>query len=87
MIEGFQKNIFITQDGQACLAEFGIMGAFPALYFRAYRLGSLRYTPPERFSSDGWERDPNRHSREGDVYSLAMTSFSVRSSVKIQPIT
>ena len=44
-----------------------------------YRLGSLRYTAPEHL----WGRtDP---SKMGDVYSLAMVSFEVRSSVVNHP--
>ena len=70
-----QNNILITQDGQACLGEFWITGAFRDLYFNTHELGTLQYMAPECFSPEIWS------PKESDVYSLAMTSFSVSSHV------
>ena len=72
-----QGNILITQDGQACLGDFGIIGAFKDLTYHDYKLETIRYMAPERLS-----RVPtiNSPSKQSDVYSLATTSFEVRSS-------
>jgi len=81
-----QNNVLITRDGHACLGEFGIVGAShrPELY--AYELGTLRFMAPECFL---WVSSPriSRPSKESDVYSFAMTSFSVGSSVVSRPTT
>jgi len=84
-----QNNILITQDGQACLGEFGIAGAFQRFDFYTYELGTLRYIAPECLLSLESPRSPKttRTSQEGDVYSLAMTSFSVRSAIVVHPTT
>jgi len=77
MPDNTQNNILITQDGRACLGEFGITGSFECFEFEVYELTTLRYMAPEclLFGSE----EPSKHSIEGDVYSFAMTSFSVRS--------
>jgi len=72
-----QDNILITPDGNACLADFGITDEFPQLSCRIFKLRTARYTAPERF--DG-VNDIDLASKESDVYSLAMTSFTVCSS-------
>ena len=77
-----QDNVFINWAGEACLGEFGIAGAFRPFGPHAYELGTLRYMAPECFlwgSFGGLEA--SRPSKESDIYSLAMTSFSVRSCV------
>jgi serine/threonine protein kinase len=81
-----QNNILITQDGQSCLADFGFAATF-SLKLRSYKLETLRFAAPECFSRDlprnfhpfnsSYLCDP---SKEGDIYSVAMTSFKVRSS-------
>ena len=81
-LDNSQNNILITRDGEACLGDFGIAGAFQRLGFYAYGLGTLRYTAPERFPREAyWSPKVTDPSRESDIYSLAMTSFSVRSPV------
>jgi len=75
-----QNNVLITPDGQACLGEFGIIGSFPCFRTRVYELTTLRYMAPECFSLQFGDQEPNRRSEKSDVYSLAMTSFSVRFS-------
>jgi serine/threonine protein kinase len=77
-----QSNILITQDGQACLGDFGITGVFLSSV-SWYKLESLQYMAPERFSS--WDRI-NSSSKESDVYSLAVTSFKVCFSAVDCPI-
>ena len=75
-----QDNVLITRDGNACLADFGITYQFPRAY-RMFKLRTARYMAPERFrrfSSGIYGVDPA--SKESDVYSLAMSSFTVCSS-------
>ena len=73
-----QNNILITRDGQACLGDFTIAGAFVCSY-GYHQLETLRHMAPERFSDRGTFL-VGGSSRTSDVYSLAMTSFSVRTS-------
>ena len=80
MPDNAQNNILITRDGQACLGEFGITGSFPFFEFTVYELPTLRYMAPECFSSQSWRQEPRKDLRASDIYSFAMTSFSVRSS-------
>jgi len=70
-----QDNILITPDGNACLGDFGIAPGFPNILL--FKLGTIRYTAPERFNGvDGI----GPASERSDVYSLAMTSLTVCSS-------
>ena len=46
-----QNNILVTRDGQACVGEFGITGAFWGVWVSACELTTLRYMAPERFTS------------------------------------
>jgi len=71
----------ITQDGQACLGDFAITATFARLY-TFYQQETLRYTAPERIAYSLVAVVPDEHSKEGDVYSVAMTSFSVRTSFR-----
>lgn len=79
-LDNTQSNIFITQDGQACLGEFGIIGAFRRLNISTYDTESLEYMAPE---CSVW----GEPSKESDVYSLALTSFSVCPTVANHPTT
>jgi serine/threonine protein kinase len=82
----------ITRDGQACLADFGITVAIEGLVLDWCKLDTLRYTAPERFPGD-FPRDITEFpgidvpSKKGDVYSIAMTCFNVRSSAVNHPTT
>ena len=79
-----QNNILITQDGQACLADFGFADVL-IIQLKMCKLETLRFTAPECFSGDV-SRDITLYqyidafSKEGDIYSITMTSFKVRSS-------
>ena len=70
-----KNNILITRDGRACLGDFGIVGAFGALSFPKFKLGTARYMALERLTCLG-----GSPSKKSDIYSLAMTSFTVCSS-------
>ena len=71
-----QGNILITPNGNACLGDFGIAGAFAWFWDYSYRpkLGTARYMAPEQFANDN---DVKFASKESDIYSLTMTSFTV----------
>ena len=73
-----QGNILVTRDGQACLGDFGITGGLKDLVYHDHKLETLRYMAPECLSNPPTIDGP---SKVGDVYSLAMTSFEVRSFV------
>jgi hypothetical protein len=73
-----QGNILIARDGEACLGDFGIASAFRDLTYHDYKLETIRYMAPERLPEAPMIDGPSKVS---DVYSLAMTSFKVRSSV------
>ena len=91
MSVNLQNNVLITQDGRACLGEFGIIGAFERFDFYMYELETVRYMAPECFYLKGAYGSPETSgpSKESDVYSLAVTSFSVRHgpSFVIHPAT
>jgi len=70
-----QGNILITRDGNACLGDFGITTA--RRWLPMFKLGTIRYMAPERLGSGD---RANLASKESDVYSFAMTSFTVRST-------
>jgi len=75
-----QDNILITRDSQACLGDFGITGTFKVYPHDYLQQGTLRYMAPEHFSDQGYHFVVERSSRETDVYSVAMASFSVCTS-------
>ena len=80
MPDNTQNNILITRDGQACLGEFGITGAFPSFsYDWRYEQTTFQYMAPECLHFGVGRKEPNRYSNKSDVYSLAVTSFFVRS--------
>ena len=66
-----------------CLGDFAIAGMFTARWFtfEDYQPETLRYMAPERVSPLA---DP---TKESDVYSLAMTSFSVCACFGNHPTT
>ena len=69
-----QDNILIARDGNACLADFGITNEFADITRRMFKLRTARYMAPERFYMNNVV---GHASKESDVYSLAMTSFTV----------
>jgi len=76
-----QKNILITEDGQACLGDFAIAGVLAWCRYDVLQPENLQYMAPERFVNLDHDR-PHvvGYSTEADVYSFAMTSFSVCTS-------
>ena len=81
-----QNNILLTQDGQMCLGDFAIAGMFTMgrFSFEDYQPETLRYIAPERISRST-SSPVAGPTKESDVYSLAMTSFSVRACFAIHP--
>ena len=73
-------NILVTRDGRACLGDFGIVAAFGDLSFPRFKLGTARYMALERLNLSN--APP---SAKSDIYSLAMTSFTVRSPFSCKP--
>ena len=71
-----QSNVLITPDGNACLGDFGIGDVFAKFWVDGPRpkLGTARYMAPEQFTPYGRIKFA---SKESDIYSLAITSFTV----------
>ncbi|KAF9649128.1 kinase-like protein [Thelephora ganbajun] len=69
-------NILITQDGRACLGDFGISGTFGDPSFVRFKLGTARYMALEQANLLN-----SSFSKKSDIYSLAMTSFTVLTGV------
>jgi len=82
-----QNNILIIQDGQACLGDFGITEAFTGYHSSLHEPETLRYFAPERIKMHRYDADVVGPSKESDIYSLAMTSFSVCTSSGNHPTT
>jgi len=71
-----QNNILVTRDGQACLGDFAIVMPSEHIY-QFHHQETLRYMAPECIVHDWGTFVVHRPSKKSDVYSLAMTSFSV----------
>jgi len=81
-----QNNILIARDGQACLGDFAIAGAYQyPLQF--HQPETLRYMAPERVVEHTFGSFIVGPSKGSDVYSFAMTSFSVCTSFGNHPTT
>jgi len=87
MPENTQNNILVTEDGQPCLGDFGIVGSFQPFPFYAYELETLRYLAPETFIFPHFHDSlrTTGHSKKSDIYSLALTSFTVCPSAVNRP--
>jgi len=70
-----------------CLGDFAIAGMFTTQQFTSedYQPENLRYMAPERIS--GVTSHVASPTKESDVYSLAMTSFSVCACFGNHPTT
>lgn len=81
-----QGNILISDDGTACLGDFGITNiitdaAILGPDFEGILLPDvLRYTAPELLNSSQLRRPNSSPTKESDVYSFVMTAYEVPSS-------
>ena len=79
-----QGNILITEEGVACLADFGISGIItdpsiiPPSSTPPSTRGLVRYMAPEQMDPTRFGRTNSNPSKESDVHSLAMTAYEVR---------
>ena len=72
-----QRNILITEDGKACIGDFGIWEIINASLVAAQtgtttrQGGATRYMAPEQLTE-------SFTGKESDVYSFAITAYEVR---------
>ena len=78
-----QGNILITEEGNACLGDFGITGiiADPAIIkpgsTTTSKPGVTRYMAPELLDPGLFGFTHSSPSKESDVYSFAMAAYQV----------
>ncbi|KAF9644351.1 kinase-like protein [Thelephora ganbajun] len=76
-------NILVTEEGVACLADFGISGIVtdPSVVApgstTTSKGGLVRYMAPEQMNPSRFGRANSNPSKESDVHSLAMTAYEV----------
>jgi len=80
-----QGNILVTDDGTACLGDFGITGIVtdPTIVVPGSltsKPGFVRYAAPELLVPSKFGLANSNPSKESDVYALAMTAYEVPSS-------
>ena len=78
-----QENILITEEGNACLGDFGITGIItdPTIVkpdsISTSKWGVTRYMAPELLDPGLFGFKHSNPSKESDVYSFAMTAYQV----------
>ena len=81
-----QGNILITEEGDACLGDFGIIPD-PSFVERdgitAANQGAVRYMAPELLNPPRYGPERSNHSKESDVFSFAMTTYEVFLSISL----
>ena len=74
----------INQDGQACLADFGLTAivsdpAYPTTFNSSVNAGTARWMSPERLNPIQFGVKDGRPTKESDFYSLGMVVLEVLS--------
>lgn len=78
-----QGNILITEEGNACIGDFGITGVItdPTVVepgsTTTSKPGVVRYMAPELLNPSQFGLTNSNPSKESDIYSLALTAFEV----------
>jgi serine/threonine protein kinase len=76
-----QSNVFITDDGRACLADFGLTVVGDMTLTRvpttADLAGATRWLAPELLSPD---KNLSRKTPAGDVFAFGRLCLAVRTS-------
>ncbi|KAF5371784.1 hypothetical protein D9758_003384 [Tetrapyrgos nigripes] len=68
------RNIYVTDDYQCCLADFGVSSIFDSYYDREKHFGaSVEWLPPEVMI------DKEPYETHGDVYAFACTAVEILS--------
>lgn len=77
-----KSNILISNDGRACLADFGLITLLPgqSAFVSSYTgSGMVRWMSPESLSPDEFGLSTARPTRESDCYALGMMIYEVLS--------
>ena len=78
-----QGNILITEEGNACLGDFGITAiitdrtVMELQSMTTSKPGVARYMAPELLNPPQFGSAHGSYSKESDVYSFAMASYEV----------
>lgn len=79
-----QSNIFVDEDGHACVADFGLSIIGDAtdghLTTTISHAGSMQWTSPERMASYASDDPPPRRTYADDVYAYGCVGIEVGSS-------
>ncbi len=77
----FQNNILVTDDGVACLCDFGLANILETVgptFATSVFAGSVRWMAPELvISSVDSQSKPISHSFSTDVYSFGCVAYQV----------
>ena len=86
-----QGNILITEEGDACLGDFGVAAILtdPSVVERdsttTAKKGAVHYMSPELLNPPRFGLERSNHSKESDVFSFAMTTYEVFPSISFLP--
>ena len=77
-----QRNILISDDGRACLADIGLTKVAsdlnsPATPATPAGATTLRWSPPELVGTGRFESKRGGPTTKSDIYSMAMTIYEV----------
>ena len=86
-----QGNILVTEEGNACLGDFGIAAIITDLSVMerdsttTTKKGAVHYMAPELLYPPRFGSKRSNHSKESDVFSFAMSTYEVFPSISFLP--
>ena len=85
MLNSVQANILVSEEGCACLADFGTAGIADDLDLTTAMSDmsssdcecTSRWCPPERLDPERFGFKTSSPTKKGDIYSMGMTIYEV----------
>lgn len=85
ILNSVQANILVSEEGCACLADFGTAGIAGGLDSTTAMSDTsssdgeytLRWCPPERLDPERFGFKTSSPTKKGDIYSMGMTIYEV----------